>query len=293
MKDNQKGGDGYSINVNESIGGLPAYSRYSNNYRPVFEGDLLQNGGDCGCDNNRNDDDSIYNLIKQNGGNNESKVSQFEAIKEIARSLTPLSINSLKKIIMKIFINDLNNKKPTKAKQFGGYVTQLQNILAPLGKNNLLVIAGLLLLHHFAVKSKDSNSKNMVGGSDMGMTNVLTKILAPLGVNQLGASVVLILLHQAFTINKKKQNNMQKGGNPLKNLIAPLGTNAFIATGLLILLEKVFTNKMKEIKTLDKNKKKLIGGKITKKREELFNLVAPITFNTFATKTFLKEMIPK
>jgi len=42
----QKGGDGYVINVNEAIGGLPAFSRYSNNYRPIFDGELLQNGGD-------------------------------------------------------------------------------------------------------------------------------------------------------------------------------------------------------------------------------------------------------
>ena len=42
----QKGGDGYVINVNEAIGGLPAFSRYSNNYRPIFDGELLQNSGD-------------------------------------------------------------------------------------------------------------------------------------------------------------------------------------------------------------------------------------------------------
>ena len=29
--------------------------------------------------------------------------------------------------------------------------SQLETILAPLGKNNLLVLAALLLLHHFAV----------------------------------------------------------------------------------------------------------------------------------------------
>ena len=39
-----KGGDGYSAIVNHPIGGMLSYSRYSNNYRPVFEGELLQNG---------------------------------------------------------------------------------------------------------------------------------------------------------------------------------------------------------------------------------------------------------
>ena len=39
-KNNKKqiGGDGYVVNVNESIGGQPSYPRYSNNYRPIFEG---------------------------------------------------------------------------------------------------------------------------------------------------------------------------------------------------------------------------------------------------------------
>jgi flavoprotein len=81
-----------------------------------------------------------------------------------------------------------------------------------------------------------------------------------------------------------------KGGNTLKDLIAPLGTNAFIATGLLIILEKLFTKKVREIKTDDPIKKKLIGGQLLKKREELFNLIAPITFNTFAKKSFLKNL---
>jgi hypothetical protein len=46
-----KGGDGYSAIVNHPIGGMLSYSRYSNNYRPVFEGELLQNGAgdDCKC----------------------------------------------------------------------------------------------------------------------------------------------------------------------------------------------------------------------------------------------------
>jgi hypothetical protein len=48
-----KGGDGYSANPFQPIGGRMSYPRYSNNYRPVFWGELLQNGGhsdsNCGC----------------------------------------------------------------------------------------------------------------------------------------------------------------------------------------------------------------------------------------------------
>jgi hypothetical protein len=127
----------------------------------------------------------------------------------------------------------------------------------------------------------------------------LTKILAPTGINTLGASVILVGLQQAFVQPNKKQKgglknkNKNKKGGSLKNLIAPLGTNAFIATGLLIILTKLFSKKIKEINTKDLSKKKLIGGQVLKKREELFNLIAPITFNTFATKSMLEKFISK
>ena len=69
MVKKQIGGDGYVINVNEAIGGRPGITRYSNNYRPVFDGQLLQNGGgNCGC-SNASDDPTIFDLIQQQGGN--------------------------------------------------------------------------------------------------------------------------------------------------------------------------------------------------------------------------------
>jgi hypothetical protein len=305
---NHKGGDGYTINVNEAIGGMPAFSRYSNNYRPVFVGDLLQNGSgkkNCNCKK----DKSIYNLIRLKGGNkNIKQINQFDAIRKLSKNIEPLKINSLKKLITKLFFKTVDNKKYTKLVKYGGSTHQLQNILAPLGKNNLLVIASLLLLHYFAVESKKDNNKSTIkkdkkikkrkimrgGESFLGS---LTKILAPTGINSFGASVILIGLQRAFVQPRKNIKKMKgglinkKGGNSFKNLIAPLGTNAFIATGLLIVLEKLFSKKIKEIKTKDSKKKKLIGGQISKNREELFNLVAPITFNTFATKSMLEKFI--
>lgn len=330
-KNKQLGGDGYVINVNEAIGGLPAFTRYSNNYRPIFDGELLQNGGDgysvnvglndvggqpvisrynycdiiqkgaggCGC-NNKSDDPSIFNLIKEQiGGKIKDNVTQFHAIEKISYILTPLSLKVLIILIIKIFLYLLSKFKSKKAIQFGGYTEQLQSILAPLGKNNLLVLASLLLLHHFAIDNK--KSETLSGGANNLFNDSLSEILAPLGVNTLGTSILLILLQQAFTYKK----TVQKGGNPLKNLIAPLGTNAFIATGLLIILEKLFTSKVNEVKLINKNnadnignnignnniKQKLIGGKVNKKFEELFNVLAPLTFNIFAKESFLKQMV--
>ena len=400
IKKKQNGGDGYVVNVNETIGGLPAYSRYSNNYRPIFEGDLLQNGGDgysvdmnqdiggmpvydrytfkntpvfdgdltqnggdgysvdmdkniggmpvydrytykntpvfngnltqsggdcgcgnqdpnflstismqngggCGCDSNKSDP-SIFDLIKnQNGGAKKEPITQFHAIREVSYVLVPLKIYSLIELIIKIFLYYLMKLKPKKAKQLGGDVSQLQSILAPLGKNNLVVLAGLLLLHHFAVESKEQKSlnKKILNGGDP-FINSIGQILAPIGLNQLGTSVILILLQQAFTKKQTNINNLPKktvlnnkeslpkklsGGNQLKELIAPLGTNAFIATGLLIILEKMITSKINEVK----NNKKLNGGSKTSNRnyEKLFNVIAPITFNTFAKQSFLEKMV--
>ena len=320
----QNGGDGYVVNVNEAIGGLPAYSRYSNNYRPIFDGDLLQNGGNingapiipdvdlgtepefnkglyendlylqdgsgnegCGCNNG---DTSVFDLIKSQKGGSKEPLTQFSAIKEVSVLLTPLPISSLLQLITTVFLNFFSEKKPRISKHMGGYVNDLQNILAPLGKNNLLVLSGLLLLHYFAVEKNRKNNKELTGGNSI--SGNLSSILAPIGLNPIGTSIILVLLQQAFNNTRKKNNQSQNGGNILKNLIAPLGTNAFIATGLLIVIEKLFMSKYKELKDKNNNTK-LVGGKINKNYEKLFNLIAPITFNTFAKKSFLDNMVKK
>ena len=331
MVKKQIGGDGYVINVNEAIGGRPGITRYSNNYRPVFDGQLLQNGGgDCGCSGSS--DPSVFDLIQQ-GGNDKLKkktipktiknksikkenieiiknkpikkeniddnkqkkepITQFHAIREVAYILTPLSLKALIILIVKLVLFILSKSKPKKSIQFGGFVEKLQEIIAPLGKNNLLVLASLLLLHHFAVestkKSSLESSEVQLGGTQSFMNSV-SEILAPLGVNSLGSSVILLIIQQAFRRNLINNSNNQKGGNPLKNLIAPLGTNAFIATGLLLIIERLFNDKMRELNSNNKENKILIGGKINKKFEKLFNMIAPITFNAFAKESFLKKM---
>jgi hypothetical protein len=302
----QNGGDGYVVNVGESIGGLPAYPRYSNNYRPIFEGELLQNGGgeDCGCKSSK--DPTIFDLIKKQGGGSKNKnkkeITQFHAIREVSYILEPLSSESLTKLSINIFLNDLNKTKPRKTKQLGGFVSSLENVIAPLGKNNLLVLSALLLLHHFAVDTnknitENKTSKNLIKGGASNILEILSNILSPLGINNLGSAIVLIGIAQAFKkttsklpINSSKIIKTQYGGSPLKDLIAPLGTKAFVATGLLIVLQKLFVNTVNKINMEKKNNTKLTGGNINKHYEKLFNLLAPITFNAFATENFLKKM---
>ena len=311
----QNGGDGYVVNVNEIIGGRPSFSRYSNNYRPIFEGELLQNGGDGYSVNvskediggrsvfTKYNDNSIFDIVKQYGGNNsnskKNNISQFYAIKELSQILNPLSINSLVKLNSSIFLNNLSETKSKKSKQMGGYINEIQNILVPLGKNNLLVLAALLLLHHFAVgennkiNNKINNKKNkndiLKGGNNNLINKEISNILEPLGTTNSGLSVLYQTLEESF--QKSTNNKIQKGGSILKDIIAPLGTNAFIATGLLIIIEKLFTAKMNEYKNKEKEKdtKKLIGGNIDKNFDKLFNLIAPITFNTFSKDFLLKK----
>ena len=333
MKQNmklQKGGDGYVVNVNEIIGGKPAFSRYSYNYAPIFDGALLNNQsggfsdnsgdscdtcnncgrctllnsmtggakGGCGCtgSNTTTNNPPIFNLINQAGGAKPKKnITQFYAINQLAHILEPLDVKSLLDLNLELFLNNLHKNKPLKAVQLGGDYGSLQEIIAPLGKQNLLVLASLLLLHHFAVENTDYFKKKSTSTKFKkisllkgGCMNQLTSILAPLGVNQLGASVILLLLQQAFTKNKSlksEKSSTQMGGSPLIELIAPLGKNAFIATGLLVVLEKLMSDK--KIKNDIKTKK--IGG--NKNFNGLFNLIAPLTFNTFAKKDFLDKYV--
>jgi hypothetical protein len=349
---NQTGGDGYSFNLSQPIGGNPAFIRYSNNIKPVFDGSLLDDstgdyinvdermwGGsgnkkkntennDCSCVKNKNR--SIYDLIKLNGGNNpdSKKITQFDAIREVSYSLSPLKLNDLTQLNVKLFNHILKRKNEKKSIQFGGYISSLEEILAPLGRNNLLVLASLLLLHHFAVeryfvenkKLKFVKSKDISGGSSF--LGTINDILAPIGVDPLGTSLILVGIQQAFSIknqNKSEKNSnnknielikskkiiKQKGGlNPLRQLIEPLGTNAFLAAGLLIVIERFFSSKVSDIKNNTKSdntntkiksskkepKKMLKGGRLNIYYEKLFNLLAPITFNAFATEDFLHKM---
>ena len=66
----QMGGDGYSVNPSEIIAGMPTYPRYSNNYRPIFDGQLLNDNtsSDKFIYDNTTSDKYIYDMVIQNGG---------------------------------------------------------------------------------------------------------------------------------------------------------------------------------------------------------------------------------
>jgi hypothetical protein len=305
------GGDGYSIDPNMAIGGLPSFIRYSNNSKPVFDGNLLEGGacgcikdlfqgGGCGCNNSKvqkggdykENDKYVIDILLQNGGGTNKKLTQFSAIKEVCNQLKNLEKKSLSHLSLDIVIDDLLKSKPKKSKTFLKNMKYLQKKLLLFYKYNLKVLSSLLLLHYCAKNTEENKSQS---GGDLTMTNSLSNILAPLGINAFGASVFLLFLQKSFmeastNIIKSRKIIKQSGGNRLKNLIAPLGSSAFIATAILVLLERLFTNMIQEKKQKNPEKKKIYGSRTQKKSDELINVLSPLSFNTFAKESHLRNI---
>ncbi len=341
---NLKGGDGYSANPFQPIGGMMSYPRYSNNYRPVFEGELLSNdpmnngnqlGGNktnnCGCNKNK-ETPSIYNLIKKQNGGNASSITQVSAIDEVSKMLKPLGIGVLISTIVIIFLYHCTNKKPRKGIQLGGFTPDLESVLAPLGKNNLLVLASLLLLHHFAIinykdgkedKKTPFNSKidlklkKVQGGGDI-IKSLLNSLLYPLGLSSKKEESVIDTIDNSFknannneneNNNNENENNneddenkiqgtkiqmtKQYGGNKLASHISHLGNKSLMAHSMFYLLEDIFNNKVKIIGEKDKSIKMKLTDKLIKKNNKLFYMLSPISFNLFGNEEKIQEIFNK
>jgi len=321
MKKTMKGGDGYAVNVMQAIAGRPSYIRYTDNCRPVFQGPLLQNGGnmkeeskyesimdsrggvlmgggkDCGCDKK---DDSVFALLKKTyqkqSGGFVGQLAQFQPIQSVAKILSPMGTNALTAMIVLIFLHHYVKKrgKGKKGKMMGGASASLESVLAPMGRANLLVLAGILLLHHYAMmKYKKSKSllmlkggkkKNQRGG---GIQSVLEQLLAPLGVNALGASIVLMGIRHAFMKKKKIMRGGAKNEwmSQLRKSMKKMDTKLLIAGGVFRSMEKLFSKKIKvDMKKSEKNKEQM-----HKSFDELFQMVAPVTYSTFATEKTQKK----
>jgi hypothetical protein len=329
---NLKGGDGYSANPFQPIGGMMSYPRYSNNYRPVFEGELLsddsmnnnenQIGGsktnNCGC-NKKKEEPSIYNLIKKQNGGNPSSITQVSAIDEVSKMLKPLGIGALISTIVIIFLYHCTNKKPRKGVQLGGFTPDLESVLAPLGKNNLLVLASLLLLHHFAIinykdnkKDKkmllDSKLKKVQNGGDI-IKSLLNSLLYPIGLSNKKEESVIDTIDNSFknANNKGNSNNNdedniqvtkiqmtnQYGGSKLASHISYLGNKSLMAHSMFYLLEDIFNNKVKIIGEKDKSIKMKLTDKLIKKNNKLFYMLSPISFNLFGNEEKIQQIFNK
>ncbi len=273
------GGDGYSVNFSHPISGMPSYNRYSNNYRPIFDGPLLSDNASAtmagGGDCGCDAGmDSNSPLLMSGGGN------------------CGCDANSTAQTADKSMFNLI--------KQGGGSAvvpSQFQAInmvsreLAPLGIGALCSVIILVFLHHF-VAEKPRKAAQMGG-----YVQQLSETLMPLGKNNLITLAALMLLHH-FAIaerykkglevrakgktgskSKSGKKTSKRGGAPdvrstLSQILAPLGINALGAALLLVAIEEAFINSNK--KSNGKSKSKQHGG-----ASMLKDLIAPLGTNAF------------
>jgi hypothetical protein len=302
----QKGGDGYVINVNESIGGMTGHMRYSNNYRPIFEGSLLKGG-------KREDKESksVYEIVMEKE-NQKGGFSPFPAIQSLTQILAPLGTKALVSLVLLMGMYEFQVKKPEFKKQCGGYTSSLTEILAPLGKNNLLVVVAILLLHTFTVqqrkKEKVGKESRMKGGY------IFEKELSGMLDGLKEGKEYLFQTIRSFMGDKKEETqentrqnkneythenthethentheNTQMGGKKVGKSSPP--KQSYEAVGLIVMLQKLIVYKIKETQEENSDKKKKHGQKVIRSWNELFHNITPISFSAFGTESFLKDVV--
>ena len=190
IKFNKKGGDGYSVNVNEAIGTSPAISRYSNNYRPVFTGSLLEGGGGMDAE------DSVFPSILQNGGKSQNDdLKQLPFIRDLAIKIKShdIPIKNLVKFNTHLFLKNLssiNKKNSEKAVYLKSKIERIQKGLASLGDRNMILLSSILVLDNF----ERENKKEQKGGGDS---------VVEVGTGLLLATAFLLLMKKTFIKNNK------------------------------------------------------------------------------------------
>jgi hypothetical protein len=165
------GGDGYVINVNEAIGGLPAYSRYSNNYRPVFCGDLLQCGEQSGGLNKKLSENLVNkNLINKkliNKNNKLNKLNKPNVLNENLQNGSGCGCNS-KSDVYDPSIFDLIKQSGGMKKKDTNKITQFYAIrkisetLTPLSTNSLIKLNLNLFLKTLSNKKSNLKKKKSI-----------------------------------------------------------------------------------------------------------------------------------
>lgn len=292
----QKGGDGYVIDVNESIGGMAGHTRYSNNYRPIFEGQLLRGGNNNNTNNTNNannhnenqSDKSIYEIImeQQNKkkGMSGGGFTPFPAIQSISQILAPLGVNALISLVILMGLYDIKVKKPNLKKQMGGYSSSLTEILAPLGKNNLIVVVAILLLHTFSVKrlqEKKSMKSTKIKKGGFFLEKEISDILNMVGLNKNGKNSVL---QKIDSFIGSHESSIQTGGKSSTK-------NSYVANGLIHSLQKLFVYKIKETNEKDIHQKSKAGEKVIHAWNKIFHTITPLSFSAFGTKSFLRDVV--
>jgi hypothetical protein len=287
----QKGGDGYVINVNESIGGMSGHTRYSNNYRPIFEGSLLRGGNQERINtidsmNRMNHNRTIYEMIQEENRRNNIQqgggFSPFPAIQSLTNTLAPLGINSLISLILLMGLYDFQVRRPSFKKQMGGYTSSLTEILAPLGKNNLLVVVAILLLHTFTVqyRKKEETPKTRIKKGGFLLEKEISDMFDSL---KEGKEYIFQKIHSFIGTN-----STQVGG---KKSSHHSRDTTYEANGLVVVIQKLLLDQMKETREQNQEIKKKMQEKVTHSWNKLFHMITPISFSAFGTESFLRDVV--
>jgi len=315
IKNKTIGGNiGYSTNL-DPIGGNPSYKGYTTSSMPVYEGELLNNSDLT--ENVLDDDLKYFNIINDSDSSNlirggaignkrvKEPLGQFTAIKKISLQLVKLSVDELSDLVTLIILHEMSinilmkdkyESKCERLNKIKSYADDFKETMKNLGKNNLIVLASLLLLHHYAnekrmndyINSDKESSSKIILIKKIPEIQTMNRMLYKSAnniLNKYGKEDILGSLERSFSGNPIiKSGKYQRGGNLLSSYIAPLGSEAFVATGLLVLLEKIIKNKFSHITTKRKDNKKKYGGLVRKKVEKLGNILDPISFSTFINK---------
>jgi hypothetical protein len=297
------------------IGGMVGRMSYGAECTPIFKGELLQGGGkqvkreskqvkeDCECDCEEDLERSeLGQLFKmQHGGmRGGALVTQFSAISQVAPLFAGMPINSIIAIIILIFGHSYalqygeskKGKKTHKSKSMsGGGLPIFSQILVPLGINNLISIASLLLLHYFAVKHKKMELGTRGGGIKSALQASIfeneMKIHEMIGGNKIYKSLQNIFLGSAQ--EEKELVGGKKNKDKLKSSIIALNKDQYIAIGIMNLLKTLFTN---FYYTIYKNNKKSAAYYSTKTYiffKKIFDVIAPISVSLYLKKSKLNK----
>ena len=269
------GGDGYSVNFSHPISGMPSYNRYSNNYRPIFDGPLLSNSASAtmagGGDCGCDGGSDLNSPLLMSGGGNCGCDSQPPEVKSIYNLMKQGGGSAI-----------------VAPNQFQA-INMISRELAPLGIGALCSVILLVFLHHYTTQ-KPRKAAQMGG-----YVQELTETLMPLGKNNLITLAALMLLHHFAVANRynkglkareQGKKSVKKGGaedvrSTLSQILAPLGLNALGAALLLVAIEEAFINAS--------DRKSKTGGNISKKggsvrkggASVLKDLIAPLGTNAF------------
>lgn len=293
------------------IGGMVGRMSYGAECTPVFGGELLNlKGGskkstgkgkkkDCDCEEKviRTElQDLFYKQVDEMRGG--ALVTQFSAISQVTPLFAGMTMNSIISIIILIFGHSYalqygeskKGKKSHKSKSMsGGGLPIFSQILIPLGMNNLIAIASLLLLHYFAVKRKKMELGMRGGGIKSELQASIfeneMKIHEMIGGNKIYKSLQSIFLG---SVQEQKEISGGKKKNKLEKAIAPLNKDQYIAIGIMNLLKSLFTN---FYYTIYKNNKKS-ASYYSKNTyiffKKIFDVIAPISVAIYLKKSKTK-----